>query len=300
MPSGRQVLNLSDVGLPDVPVLGRYEYSTVHPGLAAHAHPKCIEIVFLHHGCQTYSLGGRRYELHGGDIFLTRPGESHDTGGEPEARGVLYWLNLVITPRHESCLMLPKADADLLKRQLLGIPERQFTGSPLLKTLLDEIFVLHADAGVPLTRLEIANRIVRWLLEVLACARRQRETAYSDAIAAVLREIETQPQAAYPAARLAERAGLSVSRFKARFRSETGIAPHEFVLRAKVEAARRMLQAPGASITAVAYGLGFSSSQYFATVFKRFTTLTPREFRHIRSVKLRPGEDLYQKGETRW
>jgi AraC-like DNA-binding protein len=78
---------------------------------------------------------------------------------------------------------------------------------------------------------------------------------------------------------LAEEAGLSLSRFKANFKAQMGLAPHEFILRCKVDAAKKLLLADRRSVIGTAMELGFSSSQYFATVFKRFTHQTPIEFR---------------------
>jgi AraC-like DNA-binding protein len=77
---------------------------------------------------------------------------------------------------------------------------------------------------------------------------------------------------------LAEDAGLSLSRFKTKFKAQIGIAPHEFILRCKVEAAKKFLLEENRNVTNTAMELGFSSSQYFATVFKRFTQQTPLEF----------------------
>jgi AraC-like DNA-binding protein len=293
MAGERRILSLADAGIAEVPVVGRYAYASVRPGLDTHSHPGAMEFVYLHRGCQTYRVGGRSYRLHGGDVFITRPDEPHDTGGEPEERAVLYWLNLVVLPRKRGFLMLPGREGDLLKEQLLAIPHRHLPGSPLLKTLLDEIFALHEDPHDPLTRLAMQNRVVRWLLEILACVRRMSATGYSGIVADAIHNIEQNPRVRYPVREMAGRTDLSVSRFKAVFRAETGMGPHEYALRAKVDAARQLLKEPGASITAVAYELGFSSSQYFATVFKRFTTLTPREYQRVQPVRLRPGQDLY-------
>lgn len=258
-----------------------------------------MEFVFLHRGRQTYRVQGRSYRLHGGDIFITRPGELHDTGGEPEERGVLYWLNLVVLPRHNEFLSLPRRDSLSLKRHLLAIPHRHVTGSPLLKSLLDEVFELHDNPHDALTRVAIENRVVRWLLEVLACCLRRGETWHSELIANVVQDIEQNPDVVCSVPEMASRTGLSISRFKSVFRAETGMGPHEYALRAKVDAARRLLKVPGASVTSVAYDLGFSSSQYFATVFRRFTTLTPRQYQQVRPVKLRPGQELYPSSDNR-
>jgi AraC-like DNA-binding protein len=69
-----------------------------------------------------------------------------------------------------------------------------------------------------------------------------------------------------------------------------GVAPHEFILRCKMDEAKRLLTHEGRSVTETAMALGFSSSQYFATVFKRFTQQTPVEFCTNGPVTpLRPG-----------
>jgi AraC-like DNA-binding protein len=72
-------------------------------------------------------------------------------------------------------------------------------------------------------------------------------------------------------------AELSPSRFKALFKEKLGIPPAEYALRLRIKEARRRLTAGDATVTGVALDLGFSSSQYFASSFKRLTLMTPRE-----------------------
>jgi AraC-like DNA-binding protein len=79
--------------------------------------------------------------------------------------------------------------------------------------------------------------------------------------------------------KLAQVAGLSTSRFKTRFRKEQGVPPAEYVLRTRIGEARQRLAKPDATVTEVALSLGFSSSQYFASSFKRLTNATPSAFR---------------------
>ncbi|MFE3775270.1 helix-turn-helix domain-containing protein [Streptomyces sp. NPDC059122] len=82
-------------------------------------------------------------------------------------------------------------------------------------------------------------------------------------------------------AELASVAGLSTSRFHEAFRAETGTTPKDFVLRRKIDRARTLLEgATHYSVTEVACLLGFSSSQYFATVFRRYQGIPPSQLRH--------------------
>ena len=293
MADQRRVVNLRDAGIPEVPVFGRYEYSSPHAGLQTHTHPDTLEICYLNRGRQTYYVGGRYYHLAGGDVFVTFPDEPHNTGRAPQDRSVLYWLNLALPRPGRPMLSLSARDSTLLTGRLLGMAPRHFRGSASLKPLLDEILALYDQLDYSLRRIAIINCLVRYLLEVLECADRHAESPPSQVIARIVAGIELAPEAEYSLRDLAEQAGLSISRFKARFLAEVGVPPHEFVLRSKIEAAKKRLAATEDSITQIAMSLGFSSSQYFATVFKRFTRQKPCEFRrHGPTIRLQRGEKV--------
>ena len=77
--------------------------------------------------------------------------------------------------------------------------------------------------------------------------------------------------------RLADLINLSTSRFKHRFKKEVGIPPGEFIARKKVAFAKDHYR-QYTSIQSLAFSLGFSSSNYFASVFKKFTGSTPSDY----------------------
>lgn len=87
-----------------------------------------------------------------------------------------------------------------------------------------------------------------------------------------------------PVSSLAHLCNLSVSRFKVKFSEYTGTSPHEYVLCKKIEAAKQLLANPNYSVTQVCYQLSFSSSQYFATVFKRMTGMSPSEYKKLYAI----------------
>ena len=78
---------------------------------------------------------------------------------------------------------------------------------------------------------------------------------------------------------LAEAACLSRMHFAAQFRKATGLRPHDYLLRRRVEKAKVMLATGSASIADVALSSGFSSQSHFTGVFKRLTGVTPLRWR---------------------
>jgi AraC family transcriptional regulator len=73
--------------------------------------------------------------------------------------------------------------------------------------------------------------------------------------------------------------GLSKRHFLRAFKAATGTTPHRFVLRTRIEEAKRRLIETDEAITEVALASGFGSSQQFATSFRSATGITPSTFR---------------------
>lgn len=273
------MLDLRHLGIPEVPMIGRYRYSRAHTGLEQHAHTGAVEICYLAKGTQLYRVGRRDYVLRGGDVFVTFPDEQHSTGEAPEEKGSLYWLHLILPRRPSRFLNCAPADARVLVGQLLAIRHRHFKGAPILQTLLDEIILVGSAKRNPLGRIAISTKLAAYLLKVIECSRRHPKPALSPATHQLLRMIETQIEGPLAIRDLAARMGLSVSRFKTRFKQEIGIPPAEYVQRCKIVAAKILLSNRKLTITDIAFRLNFSSSQYFATVFKRYTGQSPRTCR---------------------
>ena len=82
-----------------------------------------------------------------------------------------------------------------------------------------------------------------------------------------------------PLSMLAGVAGYSLSRFKTRFREQTGQTPALYVPSRKVERAKLELERTDESITDIAYNLGGSSGNYFCSVFKKLTGTSPLQYR---------------------
>lgn len=77
---------------------------------------------------------------------------------------------------------------------------------------------------------------------------------------------------------LAGLTGLTSYHFLRLFKRSTGQTPLQFIIRARMERARKLLAAPRASVTDVAMAVGYESVSHFITLFKRHTGMTPLEY----------------------
>jgi AraC family transcriptional regulator len=74
---------------------------------------------------------------------------------------------------------------------------------------------------------------------------------------------------------LAKEVGLSPTHFARAFKTSFGRAPHQFLLERRLERARRELEVPSASLSAVALRWGFADQAHFTRLFKRAFGVTP-------------------------
>jgi AraC family transcriptional regulator len=74
-------------------------------------------------------------------------------------------------------------------------------------------------------------------------------------------------------------AGLSQYRFAHNFRRATGLAPHQYVIRARVERGKQMLRETDLSVLEIGHAVGFQSSSRFTSLFRRETGATPSRYR---------------------
>ena len=78
---------------------------------------------------------------------------------------------------------------------------------------------------------------------------------------------------------LAASTGLTRMHFAAQFRAATGLRPHEYLLRRRVERAQELLAGTGRSVVDVALSVGFQTQAHFTAIFKRFAGQPPRAWR---------------------
>lgn len=271
--------DLARLGLPEISCIGIYEMARAERYPIDERHPHELELVFVKRGDFRYPVAGQEYHVRAGEILVIRPGESHGGAGHILERCVHYWMKFRVKKAAASFLSLEKSQARLLLRSLERLPGRQFKAAAGTGELFEEIVELVRSGSGPLLRLAVATRIAAWLTRVVESSHTPPDNHVSHEVQAAAELIRSDPSHYFDLDLFSGQQGISASLFRRTFRKELGVPIHDFQLEARVEAAKQMLTRTDDTITQIAFELGFSSSQYFSTVFKRYTTQTPSEFR---------------------
>jgi AraC-like DNA-binding protein/mannose-6-phosphate isomerase-like protein (cupin superfamily) len=273
----RRVFNLKDYGIKRGLAFGHYRYKHVKPGLENHQHIAALEICYCMKGQQHYKIGDQFYELNGNDIFVVPPNTMHSTGEFPEDKGELFWIQLLVDPSKGKLCNMPNNQSDFLLGALLDKSQQIFKGSFQLKFILEKLIGQLENSNSLLSRIMVDQLIAQLLLETVILSNKPQQSPPSLKLYELDRFIHKNLHRMIYVDEMANLAGMSVGYFKFWFKSKSGMPPREYVNRLKIEQAKIDLLASG-SVTEVAFGLGFGSSQYFATTFKKFTGSTPRSY----------------------
>lgn len=91
---------------------------------------------------------------------------------------------------------------------------------------------------------------------------------------------------------MAAAAGLTRMHFAAQFRSATGMRPRDYLLTQRIKRAQLLLMDDHASITEVAFSVGFENQAHFSTVFRRLTGESAVRWRQLQSGPKQPAAAL--------
>jgi len=82
-------------------------------------------------------------------------------------------------------------------------------------------------------------------------------------------------------AELAHACGLSVSHFAHAFHKSTGLPPHKWLMKARIERAKGLLENGAAALRDIALACGFSDQSHFGRVFAAQEGISPARWRRL-------------------
>lgn len=266
-----KIVEREALGIPGLKLLGHCRFFRATEPLAPHTHGSCYEFICLIKGEDVYCASGLAYRLHGGEVFVSYPGEEHFSGEAHQGVGEYVWFQIDASSR-KNLLGLSEENADALCRSLSLMKRHLFPASPEISSLAMRLWQAVSGGSDRLFCTGLLLSLLSLLLHGGGGERR-----IDPRIEAVLRHIGGHPDCCFPAGELSGVADMSESAFKHLFRRETGDTPRDYVNRLRIAHARALLDA-GMSVTRAAIESGFASAGYFAAVFKKYTFETPSAY----------------------
>jgi AraC-like DNA-binding protein len=270
------------IGLPMLIHVSRVR-SHIASRVTWHSHVG-FELLFLLDGAAAYEFAGRTAaELHGGHFLVVPPGLVHRGVHDVRSPSTICGLALKAErPSGWSNTTFTASDLRRLRKALEAASRKVHPFSSamrwLVRRLMDETGSYagnahRAEAGIALRAL-ICALLVEVMRQILVPPTQPKE--FVTAAIAYLRRHVQDPVHMDD---LVRHVGFSRARMFDMFKEQTGLTPNDYLQRLRIEKAQEQLRQTDLSITHVGLATGFSSGQYFSTVFARYTGVSPTDFR---------------------
>lgn len=252
-----------------------------------------IEIHFLESGSMPYSQDGKETKLLPNHLTITRPWEAHKVGNSSVGMGKFYWviIDLEIRRPHQNWIW-PK--------WIILTPKDLFRLTAILRQ--DDKWLWKANKKIRACFIRIGetvetdkngsksskirlliNELLMLLLELLDAGEvilNESLTDSSRSVSLFLNELENNISEVWTIERMAESAGVGLTRFTHYCKRLTNLTPMRYLAMKRLEMSKNMLsERMDLGVAEIAYSCGFTTSQYFSTVFKKHENCTPLEYR---------------------
>lgn len=273
-----KIVTKEQLNIPGLHMIGYAHFMTVDEPLLDHFHTN-MEFVVILNGKQKYLAGDKRYTLYGKDMFVSYPYEQHGNSGAVQDICEFIWFQLDMSSSDHFLGLVPPCSEYVFQR----VKEyhrriKRINGKELY--LLRSAFE-YLSSGDFSKQMLGYSELLRFIMRNICMSEMEsEEDTYDETIQDVISYIHKNLLNDLNIELLAEKCGLSASRFKAKFKDEMGVTPHAYINTLKIDSAKIYLKDSWRTVTDIAYLLNFSSSNHFASVFKKYTGQTPTEFRN--------------------
>lgn len=215
---------------------------------------------------------GGTHHLQAGDMFLLFPGEWHTYRPSAETGWEEYWIGF----------QGPNID----HRVEAGFFARE---APVYSIGLNStVTELYRDAIETATRQEayfqqLLAGIVNHLLGLMFMTARRQRTASSpnlpDIVRAARSYMQDNIEADISMPDVARQLNISYATFRHTFKKYTGLSPAQYFINLRLHRAKELLRSTQVPIKEISYRLHFENPEYFSTLFRKRTGVSPSAFR---------------------
>ncbi len=238
-------------------------------GHERHLHEKIVEVCYLAKGIFHWWVAGNSFEAKAGDLVVLPPNILHgslDSTLQPCEYYVAYL---------DPAKLNPVLASIILGDDMGG----HYPNCPQVGEIVKQIYDEHSG-GRPHAD-EVCGALAALLITTLARERAAAAHEVTDAylIDRAKRLLDSAPMGELSVAQLAEKMSISTVWLTRVFQDSVGVPPGQWIRSQQLDKAKHLLVDTEMDISSIAFALGFSTSQYFATVFRRQTGWTPTAYR---------------------
>lgn len=211
-----------------------------------------------------FYTNGHRHQLREGSLTLINCYEPHEYGTDSEWK--ILWCHF---DGKEAALWYEK----LRDQEMLTV---QLTDTTTALLAMEQILTKSRSSRTAEAALN--KYLVTLMTELLY--QEQNEKEESKNFDSLLSYINNHLTENLSIQKMAEKACLSPYHFIRVFKTETGYTPHEYLILARINAAKFYLKTTHNSLKEITYECGFSSESSFSNTFKHICGLTPLGYRN--------------------
>ena len=240
-----------------------------------------------------YSQESQELELLPNNLTITRPWEVHKVGNPVIGMGKFYWIIIDLDVRrpHQNWvwpdwIILAPNDLEKLTNILRQNEKVCWKADKRILDCFQKIGkAVDADQeGSNASKIRLlVNNLLLLLLDLLVVEEVKLDEKLMNSSRSVqlfLKELDVNLSESWTVEKMAKSSGVGLTRFTFHCKQLTNLTPMKYLMLKRLEMSKNILvNQPDMNISDIAYQCGFSTSQYFATMFKKHEKCTPLEYR---------------------
>lgn len=254
---------------------------------------EALEIHFLESGKMAFAQQDQEMELLPNSLTITKPWEMHKVGNPAVGMGKFYWLmlDLKVKKPHQNWIwpdwiVLTPKDLEKLTDVLKQNKKTCWRTDKRIKACFQNIGIAVAtdNQGSNASKIRLlVNDLLLLLLDLLlidVATVDEEITNSSKNVQLFLAKLEANLSENWSVKKMAKSAGVGITQFTYHCKQLTNLTPKKYLMLKRIELSKTiLLEKPDFNISDVAYLCGFSTSQYFATIFRKHEKCSPINYR---------------------
>ncbi|MGG4345242.1 helix-turn-helix domain-containing protein [Paenibacillus lautus] len=252
--------------------IGVVLYETWHVPGHHHEH---FELCYVESGQGWFTIDGSYYTVSQGDLFITKPGESHQGAAAGDLPFRLYYLGFNLE-------QMRSLEVEYYK---IGFNRVEKDENGLIKSIFDNIFE-ELRMKIFLSKPMVQGLFIQLLVSIVRIYKASSQERNHGAkklpsdIIEILNYLHAEIRADLTINDLAHQFHISRSHLAREFKEHLGVTIGEYIRSLCLDKAKHLLLETGESVSSIAVKLHFTSIHTFSIFFKRHSGKSPLEFRN--------------------